>query len=425
LSGNNIANRSDNIVNRGSNTFNRNNINNLNVAANRQVNQGRFGVDPGFGVRPPAYNNWRGPYWNNHQSWVNGYWHGYHNGTNWNWGSFALGATASVAAWGLGSAIYSWGYMPYSNPYYASAAPVVVQQPVVVDAGQSAAPAYDYSQPINTQVPPPEASVTDTALATFGSARQTFQSGEYSQALQLTDQALAQLPNDATLHEFRALCLFALQKYEQAAAPLYAVLSVGPGWDWTTLAGLYPSIDVYTQQLRALEAFTRSNPKSAAGHFVLAYHYLTQGHIDAAVGELKQVVALSPQDKLSAQLISQFSAPKQEGGSQSAPPSAPPGAAPAKPGKLAGNWKANPDQNTSINLSMEDNGPFTWKVTTKGKAQEIKGDWSLTGDVLTLAQTGQGGGAMVGNVTWPAGNQFVFRIMGAGAGDSGLSFTQN
>jgi hypothetical protein len=33
------------------------------------------------------------------------------------------------------------------------------------------------------------------------------------------------------------------------------VLSVGPGWDWTTLIGLYPSIDVYTTQLRALEDF--------------------------------------------------------------------------------------------------------------------------------------------------------------------------
>ena len=42
------------------------------------------------------------------------------------------------------------------------------------------------------------------------------------------------MPNDASLHEFRALVLFALGQYEQAAATLYAVLSNGPGWDWTT-----------------------------------------------------------------------------------------------------------------------------------------------------------------------------------------------
>ena len=53
--------------------------------------------------------------------------------------------------------------------------------------------------------------------------------------LQKTDEALAKLPNDTTLHEFRGLCLFALGRYDEAAATVYAVLSVGPGWDWTTL----------------------------------------------------------------------------------------------------------------------------------------------------------------------------------------------
>jgi tetratricopeptide (TPR) repeat protein len=347
---------------------------------------------------------------------VNGYWHGYHAGTGWNWGSYALGAATGVAAWGLGSAIYNWGYSSYSNPYYDTGA----MQPVVADAGQPvAAPVYDYSQPINTQAPPPEASVTDSALATFDSARQAFQAGNYSQALQLTDQSLTKLPNDATLHEFRALCFFALGKYEQAAAPLYAVLSVGPGWDWTTLAGLYPAIDTYTQQLRAFEAYVRSNPKSSGARFVLAYHYLTQGHTDAAVSELKNVVALAPQDKLSAQLVKQFSK------SDDQPPSAPVATeAPVKEGKLAGSWKASPDRDTTITLTIEDNGPFTWKVTSKGKTQEIKGDWSLTGGVLTLAQAGQGG-ALVGNVAWSADNKFVFRIMGAGPDDPGLSFTRS
>ena len=40
--------------------------------------------------------------------------------------------------------------------------------------------------------------------------------------------AAGALPGDAVLHEFRALCLFALGEYQQAASPLYAVLSVGP-----------------------------------------------------------------------------------------------------------------------------------------------------------------------------------------------------
>ena len=90
------------------------------------------------------------------------------------------------------------------------------------------------------------------------------------------------------LHEFLALVLFAQGKYEQAAAPLYAVLSVGPGWDWTTLIGNYSDAGVYTEQLRGLEAFVKANPKSAQAQFVLAYHYISQGHGEAAIKPLKR-----------------------------------------------------------------------------------------------------------------------------------------
>ena len=220
-----------------------------------------------------------------------------------------------MTAWALGSSFYNWGYASYANPYYAEAAvaqPIVIEQTVAGGEPQTVtvpAYTYDYSQPIDTQSAPPPEEVANPAVAKFDSARAAFGTGDYAGALQLTDEALKVLPNDATLHEFRALVLFAVGKYDLAAGPLYAVLSVGPGWDWTTMAGLYPNIDVYTSQLRKLEAFVSANPKSTAGRFVLAYHYLTQGHTDAAVSQLKEVVALAPQDTLSAQLVKQFSPP--------------------------------------------------------------------------------------------------------------------
>ncbi len=122
----------------------------------------------------------------------------------------------------------------------------------------------------------------------------------------MTDQAIRQLPNDAALHEFRALVLFALQRYDESAAALYAVLTVGPGWDWATLVGLYPNVSVYTQQLRTLENYCTQNTGSASARFVLAYHYLTQGHTLAALQQLKQVAVLQPQDNLAPQLARQF-----------------------------------------------------------------------------------------------------------------------
>ena len=187
---------------------------------------------------------------------------------------------------------------------------------------------YDYSQPLDTQSPPPADDVANPAVAKFDQARAAFGTGDYATALKLTDEALKSLPNDATLHEFRALIFFAIGKYDLAASPLYAVLSVGPGWDWTTLSGLYPNVDVYTAQLRKLEAFVKANPKSVNGRFVLAYHYLTQGNNDAGVVMLKEIVAQAPNDTLSAQLLRHFSPSAASDGTNAPAPTA---AAPAAP----------------------------------------------------------------------------------------------
>jgi tetratricopeptide (TPR) repeat protein len=385
-------------------------------------------VDPAYGVRPPASNNWRGAYSGYHRGWANGYWHGYNNNNNnWGWGSFALGAATGVSAWALGSSFYNWGYSSYANPYYGTemaAQPIVIEQTVVGGEPQTVSVptyAYDYSQPLDTQSMPPSDEVANPAIAKFDSGREAFGIGDYAKALRLTDEALEVLPNDATLHEFRALVLFAVGKYDLAAGPLYAVLSVGPGWDWTTMASLYPNIDVYTSQLRKLESFVSQNPKSTSGHFVLAYHYLTQGHTEVAVKQLKQVVALAPQDTLSAQLVKQFSPPETAPDTPAEAPALPT-AAPAKQGNLAGSWAAHPAADTAIDLRIGDDGIFTWKVTVKGKPQELTGKWSLTDNLLTLAQDG-GSGALVGRVTWQADDAWNFRAIGTGADDQGLRFT--
>ena len=57
---------------------------------------------------------------------------------------------------------------------------------------------------------------------------------------------------------------------------------MGPGWDWATLIGLYPNINVYTASSAPPGLMLSANPQSSTSRFVLAYHYLTQGHIDAA-----------------------------------------------------------------------------------------------------------------------------------------------
>ena len=203
---------------------------------------------------------WNNPYKRYHDKWVHGYWIGHYPG-GFGWRSFGsgdpgfqgagsggepgIGLGWGLSSWLFGPMLYTYGYSPYVNPY-DRASKVVSRRPA----------ARDYSQPIDAQSAPPANAVTDLAAATFDTAREAFKRGDYARALELVDQALKEMPDDPTLHEFRALTLFALTRCDEAAAALYAVLSVQPGWDWTTLISLYGDPARYTQQLRAFEAIS-------------------------------------------------------------------------------------------------------------------------------------------------------------------------
>lgn len=220
------------------------------------------------------------------------------------------------------------------------------------------------------------------------------------------------------------LCLFALGRYDEAAAALYAVLSVGPGWDWTTLIGLYPDINTYTAQLRALEGYCQSHTDSASARFVLSYHYLTQGYTDAAVAILKQVVALKPGDALSAKLLKQLDQPKDENGTvaATAAPVLPPDAAPPQGATIAGTWNAQPAAATGITLAIQPDGTFNWQVKRKGEVQQFSGKSTFGQGLLTLAQ--DKGPVLVGRLDWKDANHMTFRIVGDGPDDPGLSFSK-
>lgn len=302
------------------------------------------------------------------------------------------------------------GYMPYANPYYST--------PMFASVG------YDYSRPIDTTIAPPEDSVAAPAVASFDAARDSFKQGAYDRALQQAGDALAKTPNDSDIHEFRGLCLFALRRYDESAAALYGVLSVGPGWDWTTLVGLYPDVETYTGQLRSLEGYCVANPGSASGRFVLAYQYLSEGQPDAAAGILRQLVALKPDDTLSAKLLRQLEPPKD------APAASPDGAVlpapadspPPTGAEIAGTWVARPAAGTTIALSIQPGGDFTWNVEQGGRSQQFAGASTYGSGLLTLARTG--GPALVGRVSWTDRDHMTFRIVGDGPDDPGLAFAR-
>jgi tetratricopeptide (TPR) repeat protein len=227
----------------------------------------------------------------------------------------------------------------YSNPFYAEpttyvedpglnySQPIQVPAPVNVSYGNyveapatttapaaTAAPATatepepQYGQ--QAAEPPPAESETATvppeAVQNFDAARGAFKAQDYAKALTDIDAAIKVLNNDVTMHEFRALVFFAQKKYKDAAAGIYAVLSVGPGWKWETMSSLYAKPDTYTNQLRDLESYQRANAGAPDGHFLLAYHYLVLGHTQQALTQFEKFIKLVPGDKLVPELIKAF-----------------------------------------------------------------------------------------------------------------------
>lgn len=326
----------------------------------------------------------------------------------WNWGNYKPTAAVVTSPW-------QYGYWSYSNPYY-------VHSP--------SRPAYfNYSQPIVASnitadasgqfLPVPVGRMTrEQALQIFASARAAFFAGDLNNALQQIDQAIATLPSDTVLHEFRALVLFARRDYSAAAGTLYAVLSSGPGWDWTTMIGLYPNSNIYTGQLRTLENYCNGNPGAANARFVLAYHYMTAGYADAAIEMYRQVLTTNPNDTLSAQLLASLTGTPANQVAQLQPM----GSQQIDLRYLMGNWSASRPDGSNFQLALRRDGTYNWTFSQGGRVQQFNGTYTVADSVLVLQQDGQP--AMVGQVIPLAGNRFVFKLTGGDPADPGLNFVR-
>jgi tetratricopeptide (TPR) repeat protein len=323
-------------------------------------------------------------------------------------GLFPTWRHAGLFAWGLGGWTNGWLYGGFFNPYIVAP---VINTTVVANWPPVFVP--DYSRPLDLTSLPPEPENAEQDDLTFLAALDAFKAGDSARALSLTDLALKPHPNDPVLHEFRALCLFALGRYDEAAGVLYVVLTAGPGWDWATMIGLYSDADTYTRQLRALEEAVRGNPAAASTRFVLAYHYLVQEHVGNARYLFEQVVKLQPKDQLAAQFVklltssSEATAAAEADSARTAEtdqmrqPSPPPAA-------LVGTWKAKPAPDLSIELTVREDGQFTWDVNTNGQANSIAGEADYADGVLTLTQ--DDAPALVGKVVNLGEKQFGFEL---------------
>src|SRR5262245_63568561 len=123
---------------------------------------------------------------------------------------------------------------------------------------------------------------------------------------------------------------------------------------------MYASNDTYTDQLRTLEQYVKANPSSADARFVLAYHYLTCGHTDAARQQYEEVLKLQPNDQLTAQLLKLMGGDPSEKAAGQPTPQPPDADSSAKPeapkdidaSKIVGKWTAKRANGPTFTLNL-------------------------------------------------------------------------
>jgi tetratricopeptide (TPR) repeat protein len=364
--------------------------------------------------RDTAREDWQG-WFDDHYGGLYGGWYGGYASGYWDqwdslWDEYPVAAAAGLTWWGANSLGYLFGYSDYYNPYYAEGMPAYYTEPVVTTVP------IEVTQQTTTTVAAPPPSVSSEGVTKFDQARASFLEGKYEEALRLTDAAVAQMPHDAVLHEFRSLVLFALRRYAESAAAIHPVLDVGPGWDWKTLSGLYPSTDEYTHQLRNLESARDKNPKAAELRFLLGYHYLSCGFPDKALDQFSQALELRPNDSVTTSLVATLSPRSAE------PAQAPTGATPkAVPGEsVVGTWKAKGKGTGDFSMSLAKDGSFTWGFGRGKRKEEVKGVHTVEGNVLAMEP--DSGGVLLAELTLKDPDTLHFKMIGGAKDDPGLEF---
>lgn len=374
---------------------------------------GGFGNPGAWGIQGHRHgqvngNNWRVAYRNtvinnNYYGWYNP-WYGlwgfgwyypyYRSAFYWGlgpyyspwWGYGGYGLYGGYGGYfGYGGGYYGgWGYGPYYNPYCAYGSQIVYVSPL--------GPNY-YAQPLTLPLTADASTSSDPkrdeAFRMVEEGRQLFLKGDYRGALAKYDAAIPNLKDDPVVHELRALALFALGDYHEAAATLNALLAVAPGMDWSSMRNQYPDVATYTKHLRALESYLRENPNDAAARFVLGYHYLVTNYPDAAAKQFQKVVELEPRDAVAKKLFDSLAKDKKPAVPEPPLPEGADANAPLQT-DLVGRWFAKGADGSQFDLTLTPDGDFTWIVTPpKGNPVKQAGKFTATPDRLILDASGQ------------------------------------
>lgn len=388
--------------------------------------------------------NWsyRPAYWGCRPWWVSTACHGWHYGS-WNYGwtpywyrrhcwyyprpwpgysvYYYRPVSWGLVCWGLGSLAYDTGYYTYENPYlpepYTYGDTVIrYEQPMSVTASE-----YPTGDEAASDL------AADRSAEALDRSRASFLREDYLAALKEVDEAISYQPGDSAQHEYRALILFALGKYDDAAGVLNPILASGPGWDRRTMIGLYPAESTYLDQLAKLEDYVKSTSGRPAPRFLLGYHYLVNGRLADAEREFAEVTRLQPSDGIARQLRDLAKNSTTETPEKQVDETIPreddaPPVESLSTRQLVGTWTSNRGENGIVVLSLRDDASFTWTYTRGDKKTDLSGTYEIDDRGLLVLSSEDA--QMVGRATLPEANKLTFVLEGGPEGDPGITFIQ-
>jgi Tfp pilus assembly protein PilF len=315
--------------------------------------------------------NWKGNNWNGHNhGWAgNKGWHGYgnqhfhhHHGSTfpwwgflpgwggwgwggWGWGGWGWGWGGSPYYYGLGGLGYGFGYgLGYCGwggygggyyggyPYYGYGYSGYPSGTYVY--ADDAAPALEQAPLTDATVQPPASAAPTEASEFVSLGEDAFQAGRYDEAVRNWQHAMVDDPNNGAVVLLMAQALFAKGQYEAAANTVQMAMQVLPEAEWGKVvqnySQLYPSIQDYTNQIRAAEKARDAKPEDNAIRFLLGYHFGYLNYPKQAVRELDKALDIEPKDAGAAKLREIFA---KQGGLPARPQASVPEATPQAPPK--------------------------------------------------------------------------------------------
>jgi hypothetical protein len=131
------------------------------------------------------------------------------------------------------------------------------------------------------------------------------------------------------------------------------------------------------------------------------------------------VVKLQPKDTVAASLVAALSPRDAKAGD--AQPGAAPKAVPEA--DILGTWTATGKGTAKYTMTLGKDGTFTWAFTRGSRKEQVKGVYTLEGNVLAMEP--DSGGVLLAELTSKGADGLLFKMVGGATDDPGLEFQRN